>query len=83
MAALEPVKINVVTDRAQIVASVAGSLRLEGLEPTEPVRELADLWVRGDATDADLREAARRLLAREPLEGLIVAAATNGAARHV
>lgn len=71
------------TDRAQIAASVAGSLRLEGLEPTGPVRELADLWVRGDATDADLREAERRLLAREPLEGLIAAVATNGASRHV
>jgi hypothetical protein len=72
-----------VTDRAQIAASVAGSLRLEGLEPTGPVRELADLWVQGDATDADLREAERRLLAGEPLEGLITAAATNGASRHV
>jgi len=72
-----------VTDRAQIAASVAGSLRLEGLQPTGPVRELADLWVRGDAADADLREAARRLLAREPLEGLIAAVTTNGASRHV
>ena len=50
-----PGKIDVVNDRAQIAASVAGSLRLEGLEPTGPVRELADLWVRGDATDADLQ----------------------------
>jgi hypothetical protein len=56
---------------------------LEGLEPTGPVRELADLWIQGDATDDDLREAERRLLAGEPLEGLIAAAATNGASRHV
>jgi hypothetical protein len=72
-----------VTDRAQIASDVVGSLRLEGLEPTGPVRELADLWIQGDATDDDLREAERRLLAGEPLEGLIAAAATNGASRHV
>lgn len=70
-------------DRAQIAASVAGSLRLEGLEPTGPVRELADLWVRGDASDADLHEAERRLLAEEPLEGLLASVATNGASRRV
>lgn len=72
-----------VIDRAQIAASVVGSLRLEGLEPTGPVRELADLWIRGDATNADLREAERRLLTGEPLEGLIAAAETNGTSRHV
>jgi hypothetical protein len=73
-----------VIDRAQIVASATGSLRLEGLEPTGQVRELADLWVRGDASDADLREAERRLLAGESLESLLAsAAAANGASRHV
>jgi hypothetical protein len=71
-------------DRAQIAASAAGSLRLEGLEATGPVCELAKLWVRGDATDADLREAERRLLAGEPLEDLLTSAvAANGAARRV
>ena len=74
--------MDIVIDRAQIAASVVGSLRLEGLEPTGPVRELADLWVRGDATDADLHEAERRLLTGEPLEGLIAAATTNGTSRH-
>jgi hypothetical protein len=72
-----------VIDRAQIAANVAGSLRLEGLEPTGPVRELADLWVRGDASDADLREAERRLFTGEPLESLLTSAAANGATRHV
>lgn len=70
-------------DRAQIAASAVGSLRLEGFEPTGPVRELADLWVRGDASDADLREAERRLLAGESLEGLLTSAAANSASRHV
>jgi hypothetical protein len=79
-----PGRIDVVIDRAQIAANAIGSQRLEGLEPTGPVRELADLWVRGNASDADLREAERRLLAGESLEGLLTAAATaNGASRHV
>ena len=79
-----PDRIDAVIDRAQIAANAAGSLRLEGLEPTGLVRELADLWVRGDASDADLREAERRLLAGESLEGLLIsAAAPNGASRHV
>jgi hypothetical protein len=73
-----------VINRAQVAAGAAGSLRLEGLEATGPVRELADLWVRGDASDADLREAERRLLTGESLEDLLVsAAAANGAARRV
>jgi hypothetical protein len=73
-----------VIDRAQIAASAAGSLRLEGLEPTGAVCELADLWVRGDASDADLHEAERRLLAGESLESLLASAtAANGAARRV
>lgn len=77
-----PGRIGVVIDRVQIAANVVGSLRLEGLEPTGPVRELADLWVRGNASDADLREAERRLLAGEPLESLLTSAAANGVPRH-
>jgi hypothetical protein len=73
-----------VIDRAHIAASAAGSLRLEGLKATGPVCKLADLWVRGDASDADLHEAERRLLAGESLEDLLTSAApTNGAARRV
>jgi hypothetical protein len=73
-----------VIDRAQVAASVTGSLRLEGLEATGAVRELADLWVRGNASDADLLEAERRLLAGEPLDSLLTsAAAANGASRQV
>lgn len=70
-------------DRAQIAASATGSLRLEGLEPTGPVRELADLWVQGNASDADLHEAERLLLAGESLEGLLASTATNGTSRQV
>ena len=58
-------------DRAQAVANVLGSLRLDGLEPTGPVRELADLWTQGKASDTDLREAERRLLAGEGLEDML------------
>lgn len=56
-------KIGAVIDRAQVVANVVGSLRLDGLEPAGPVRKLADLWAQEKASDADLREAERRLLA--------------------
>jgi len=69
--------------RARVLASVAGSLRLEGLEPTGRVRELGDCWVRGDASDADLREAERRLLAGESIDSLLAPAATAGASRRV
>jgi Antitoxin VbhA len=67
-------------DRAWIAASAAGSLRLEGLEVTGPVRALADLWVRGTASDADLREGERRLLAGESLEDLLASLAARGRA---
>jgi len=72
-----------VIDRAQAAASAAGSLRLEGLEPTGAVRELADLWVRGNASDADLREAERRVLSGQSLESLIASAHTVGASQRV
>lgn len=70
-------------DRARIAANAAGSLRLEGLEPTGPVRELADLWVRGNVSDADLREAERRVLSGQSLESLIASAPAVGASRRV
>jgi hypothetical protein len=60
-----------VIDRAQVVANVVGSLRLDGLEPAGPVRKLADLWAQEKASDADLREAERRLLAGEALEDML------------
>jgi hypothetical protein len=80
---LELGRIGDVIDRAQIAASTAGSLRLEGLEPSAPVRELTELWVRGEVSDADLREAERRLLSGEPLESLLTPAASAGALRAV
>lgn len=57
-------------DRAQIAASVADSLRLEGLEPTTSALALAEAWVCGEASDDDLREAERRILAAEPIDDL-------------
>jgi hypothetical protein len=57
-----------VTDRAQIAAAVAGSLRLEGLEPSPVGRELTELWVKGEVSGSALREASRRLLSRQPLD---------------
>lgn len=48
--------------RQEVVAQVAGSLRLEGLEPSPDARELAESWARGDAGDEDLLAAEQRLL---------------------
>lgn len=41
-------------ERHDVVAEVAGSLHLEGLEPSPHARELAAAWARGDAGDEDL-----------------------------
>jgi hypothetical protein len=53
-------------DRSQIVADVAGSLHLEGLEPSPEALALLDAWARGDASDADLEAAEQRLLSQRP-----------------
>jgi len=49
-------------ERKDVVAEVAGSLRLEGLEPGPDARELAEAWARGDVGDEDLVAAEQRLL---------------------
>ncbi|HWH12612.1 MAG TPA: antitoxin VbhA family protein [Solirubrobacteraceae bacterium] len=49
-------------ERQDVVAEVAGSLRLEGLEPSLEARELAAAWARGDVGDEDLLGAEQRLL---------------------
>jgi hypothetical protein len=41
----------------------AALLRLEGLSSSPEVDELMDAWVAGEASDADLIEAERRILA--------------------
>lgn len=55
-------------ERRQQLDDALGSLALEGLQPGAPTRELLDRWAAGDATDDDLRDAERRILAGEPLE---------------
>jgi hypothetical protein len=67
-----------VIDRAQIAVAVAGSLRLEGLEPSAAGRELTDRWVRGEVSNAGLREASRRLLSKQPLDIDSLSAAGDG-----
>jgi hypothetical protein len=73
--------MRVVTERAQIVTSTAGSLALEGLEAGPEVAALLDRWAAGEASDEDLREAERRVLAGEPLDDLLAPAAPPGAPR--
>jgi hypothetical protein len=55
-------------ERRQQLDDALGSLALEGLQPSAPTRELLERWAAGDATDDDLRDAERRVLAGEPLE---------------
>jgi hypothetical protein len=66
-----------VIDRAQIAANAAGSLRLEGLEPTQSTRDLVDFWIQGRASDADLREAEQLLLSGGSLDALLTVAAAH------
>jgi hypothetical protein len=69
------------SERAEIIASVAGSLRLEGLQASPHMRELLDRWARGEVSEATLREAERRVLARQPLDDLIAAPSSTGTPR--
>jgi hypothetical protein len=73
--------MHVVANRVQIVGSSAASLLLEGLRSSSGVDELLEAWARGDASDATLLEAERRILAGERLEGLLVPGAPAGAPR--
>lgn len=47
-------------DREFAARAVLGSLRLEGLEPTEEMREATDRWVRGEADARELLAIAQR-----------------------
>lgn len=42
-------------DRAQIVANVLASQRLEGLDPGPETRAVLDAWARGELSTEDLR----------------------------
>lgn len=68
-------------DRARIAANAAGSLRLEGLEPSRPTRDLVEFWVQGRASDADLRQAEHLLLSGGSLDALLTAAAKHPSRR--
>lgn len=55
-------------NRAHIAASVAGSLRLEGLELSADGRALTKLWVQGEISNTELRQAEQRLISGRPLD---------------
>jgi len=73
--------MRLVTDRAHAVAESAATLRLEGLDAGPEVERLLQRWAAGKLSDEDLREAERRVLAREPLDDLLGPAAPAGATR--
>ncbi len=49
-------------DRERAVEAALGSVRMEGLEPSQASRELLAAWARGEASDEDLRAADDQLL---------------------
>lgn len=74
-------KISLVNGRPQIVANSAATLRLEGLRSGAGVNALLAAWARGEVSDEDLSEAERRILAGEPLDGLVARVAPASAPR--
>lgn len=61
-------RIQGVTDRADLLAATQGSNDLEQLPPATPdVQALLDQWVRGEATEQDLRDAEQQILAGQPV----------------
>ena len=51
-------------DRERAVEAALGSVRMEGLEPSQGTLELLAAWTRGEASDEDLRAADDQLLTR-------------------
>lgn len=68
------------SERAQIVASVEGSHRLEHLPVSAQMSDLLAHWSRGDITDDDLQIAERCLLAGERLTEPVTATPTGARA---
>jgi len=64
------------TDRESAARAVLGSLALEGLEPTEAMREATERWVRGEADVDELLAIARRT-AQESQPGRAPSAASR------
>jgi len=63
-------RIGSMTTRIQAAENALASVRVEGLDPSvaEP---LLDRWARGELTDEQLDEGARRIAAGEPLTDLL------------
>jgi Antitoxin VbhA len=58
------------TTRLQASENALASVRIEGLDPGV-AKDLLDRWARGEFSDAQLDEAARRIGAGEPLAELL------------
>ncbi len=57
-----PLESVLMVDRRKHLAAVRGSSALEGLKASEDVELLLDRWAAGEATDADLEAAVRRII---------------------
>ena len=61
-------KMRVMTDRHQALAAVLGSVRLEDAEPSPEMQALGERWARGEITDDELKAAAQRAAAGQPVD---------------
>lgn len=59
--------MSAMTDRHQALATMLGSVRLEDAEPSPEMLAIAERWARGEITTAELKQAAARAAAGEPL----------------
>ena len=55
-------------DRQQALAAALGSVRLEDAEPSPEMLALGERWARGEFTTAELKEAAQRAAAGQPVD---------------
>jgi Antitoxin VbhA len=55
------------TDRRQALAAALGSVRLEDAEPSPEMLELGERWARGEITTEEVKAAAARAAAGEPV----------------
>ena len=68
-------KMSAMTDRRQALAAALGSVRLEDAEPSPQMQALGERWARGEITTDELRAAAERAAAGQPVDASAPSAA--------
>ena len=60
--------MSAMTDRRQALAAALGSVRLEDAEPSPEMLALGERWARGEITTDELKAAAQRAAAGQPVD---------------